>query len=412
MAQFVTMSGTATSSSSYSTLPKIGPGLGSRQRIWERVQAKIFNDAYPSSSYFSTPGNGMSYGQGSKSDSIPAAQSTAGRVYPTTPYNNSNNNHLSSSVNTTNLPPSTPVASSFIPLISEKERRLLQNLANSQNLPTHSSNSKSSQFRNSNSAWLEFIPIELIDIYYAIYDEMKVLPISEKEIMKIDKDVPRTFGLFARHARHLRLNFPSDMSPYYDALKSILCAISYERGYCQGINFIVAAMLIQYPHEKQVYTILSYLLKYQYVGILFDPRYSTLLDYMRLFEKKLRKHNRSVYNHFKKCDFTTVSYAIEWFTTCFIVSSPGELSLCVLDLLIAGFDNIMIRVGLSLLDFLEEKILQLDFEGLHQKFKFLMTNADPIVIMANAIKMKLDTEVNYLQVAEQFVTIDIAIAIN
>lgn len=369
------------SGSSSSNLPKIGPGLGSRQRIWERVQAKIFNETYPANNY---PLSNNLYPPVSSESQQHSAQ---GR-YPSTPYHASN----------LQPPPATPIASSFIPLINEKERRLLQNLANSHNLPTHSSGSKSSN-KNSNSAWLEFIPTELIDIYYAIYDEMKVLPISEKEIMKIDKDVPRTFGLFARHARHLRLNFPADMSPYYDALKSILCAISYERGYCQGINFIVAAMLIQYPHEKQVYTILAYLLKYQHVGILFDPRYSSLLDYMRLFEKKLRKHNRTVYNHFKKCDFTTVSYAIEWFTTCFIVSSPGELSLCILDLLIAGFDNIMIRVGLSLLDFLEEKILQLDFEGLHQKFKFLMTNADPIVIMANAIKMKLDTEVNYLQVS-------------
>ncbi len=369
----------STSSSSTSILTKIGPGLGSRQRIWERVQAKIFSDAYP-------------YTTWQPNHHLPNTDTPS--RYPLTL------NNTASTIQ--QLPPTTPIASSFIPMIPEKERRLLQNLANSLNLPTHSSGSKSSN--NSNSAWLEFIPIELIDIYYAIYDEMKVLPISEKEIMKIDKDVPRTFGLFARHARHLRLNFPSDMSAYYDALKSILCAISYERGYCQGINFIVAAMLIQYPHEKQVYTILSYLLKYQYVGILFDPRYSSLLDYMRLFEKKLRKHNRNVYNHFKKCDFTTVSYAIEWFTTCFIVSSPGELSLCVLDLLIARFDNIMIRVGLALLDFLEEKILQLDFEGLHQKFQFLMTNADPIVIMANAIKMKLDTEVNYLQVAFSFIS--------
>ena len=370
-------------------LPRIGPGLGCRSRIWMRVYNRLYN-------------NPEMY-----ADPLPA-----------------------------------------------NEKLLLQQLA----FPNHANNNAAGYGTNPNAIWLSFIPSEYVDIYYAIYDEMKVLPIAEKEVIKVDKDVPRTYGLFARNSKLLRLQFPdmtniniatdlsktshgeiatssssksnkelsettttiirssllsllksnsNIMTAYYISLKNILLAISYERGYCQGINFIVASLLIHFPYEREVYTIVAYLLKYRYVGILFDPKYSSLLDYIRIFEKKLRKHNRRIYRHFKKTEFTAVSYTIEWFTTCFIVSSPGELSLCVLDMLIAGFDNIMIKIGLSLLDSLEETLLSLDFEALHSNFKTLTLQADPIAVMARALCIDIGTSKNLLkEMAQKIESID------
>lgn len=352
----------------YNELPRIGPGLGCRSKIWMRVYNRLYNN-----------------------EELQADPLTA------------------------------------------KEKLLLQQLA----FPNINHLAKSYK-DHPNALWLTFIPSEYRDYYESIFEELANLSISEREVIKIDKDVPRTYGLFARNSKMLKLTIPENtisiniatelpprhdsesdlrntnilrstlqqalskpschiMTAYYISLKNILLAISFERGYCQGINFMVAALLLHFPYEREVYTIMAYLMKYRFVGILFDPKYSSLLDYIRIFEKKLRKHNRRIYRHFKKTEFTAVSYTIEWFTTCFIVSSPGELSLCVLDMLIAGFDNIMLKIGLSLLDHLEEALLALDFESLHANFKNMMMTADPIAVMARALCINIGTSNNLLR---------------
>lgn len=295
-------------------LPKIGPGLGSRSRIWGRVQQKL----------------------------------------PFLKYRHTNSK-------------------------TNEEILLIQRLAEG-------------------NTWTDFIPPEWIDIYDAYFEETKSIPLPEREIAKIDKDVPRTFGLFVRNARLLRLNFPADLSSYYNGLRDVLIAVSRDRGYCQGINFIAASILLHTHNVRQATIILNFLLKHRKLEILFDPKYSALMDYMRIFEKRLRKFVPNVYHHFKKCEFTVVSYAIEWFTTCFIVTSPGELSNCVLDLLIAGFEDIMIRVGLGLLKVLEDKLLRLDFEGLHQQFKHLVMTLDSYEIMVQALPIVVPRRMSLLEV--------------
>lgn len=293
-------------------LPKIGPGLGSRSRIWSRVLQKV-----------------------------------------------SSSNHIS------------------LPL---EERHLLERLSRG-------------------DTWIDFVPPEWVDIHAAQYEDSRSQPMDEREITKIDKDVPRTFGLFVRNSRIMRMTFPSNMDPYYDALKEVLILVARDRGYCQGINFLAASFLIHTGDRKESGILMSFLLKHRRLEILYDPRYSSLLDYMKIFEKRLRKYCPRLYRHFKRSEYTTVSYAIEWFTTCFIVTCPGELSLCVFDLLLAGFDDIMIRIGLGLLVVLEEKLLKLDFEGLHQQFKQLVMLVDPYLVMVHALQFQFHRKLSILDVS-------------
>jgi TBC1 domain family member 10 len=255
----------------------------------------------------------------------------------------------------------------------------------------------------SEKTWLDFVPKEWINVHSGCYDNYsKSVQLDEKEIMKIEKDVPRTFGLFVRNARFMRLNFPANLSQYIDALHEVLSYTVIDRGYCQGLNFIAASFLLQLADKRNSFILMTFLLKHRKLEILFDPRYSTLLDYMKIFEKRLRKYCPQIYRHFKKHDFGTVSYAIEWFTTCFIVTCPGELSLCIIDLLIAGFDDIMIRVGIGLLQFLQDKLLQLDFEGLHAHFKQLVMYADPCQVMICAFRIPCESHISILEVNSSF----------
>ena len=50
-----------------------------------------------------------------------------------------------------------------------------------------------------------------------------------------------------------------------------------------------------------------------------------------------------------------MSYALEWFTTCFVTASPGTLANAVVDLLMAGLEDTMLKVGLAVLDVLNSQ---------------------------------------------------------
>eukprot|EP01038_Epipyxis_sp_PR26KG_P010900 gene10900-14631_t len=236
-------------------------------------------------------------------------------------------------------------------------------------------------------SWLDMIPSEWKEIYGALYDESKYFELSKSELIKIEKDVHRTFTLFTRNAKLMRLQFKIAMNSYYKALHSVLCALSHQVGYCQGINFLAAIFLIYQASEKESFIILCYLLKQCDLEILYNPKCSSLLEYMNYFEKRLRIHNKIIYKYFKKINYGTVCYAIEWFTTCFIVTNPGELSSCVIDLILIGYEDIMIRIGLGLLDHLQHIILQLDIEELQIRFKEIVMKADPNDIMLRVMKM-------------------------
>eukprot|EP01032_Pedospumella_encystans_P011451 gene11451-13313_t len=181
-----------------------------------------------------------------------------------------------------------------------------------------------------------------------------------------------------------------DMSSYCAALQCVLelaCHQSYSCGYCQGMNFLAATFLLSEADCRSAFILLTYLLRHCHLEILYNPRCSSLLEYMMYFEKRLETHNPTVFKHLQNEEFPPLCYSIEWFTTCFLVSSPGELSACVLDLMLSGFDDIMIRVGLALMDHLESVILQSNAEKLQLNFKRMLLLANSVDVMYRALQI-------------------------
>lgn len=250
--------------------------------------------------------------------------------------------------------------------------------------------------------WMDMVPFEWKEIYGALYDEAQSFNIDDTEKCKIDKDVHRTFGLFTRHIPSARVRLKVRMNDYYDALHKILMAASHERGYCQGINFLAAAFLLSVENERDSFTILCFLLRHCHVGILLNSKCSSLVEYMKVFEKRLRQHNKDVYNYFKAIGFGPVCYAIEWFTTCFVVTCPGDISSCVIDLLLLGFDDIMIRVGLAIVDILSDDILSMTLEDLQTSFKQMVTSVDPLAVFSKALAIKFQPKENNLEVVAEY----------
>lgn len=180
----------------------------------------------------------------------------------------------------------------------------------------------------------------------------------------------------------------SSVSSHFTSLETILRATTHHRTYCQGLNFLAANFLMNDETPRNAFILLNYLLRQSYLEILFDSKCSSLMEYMKVFEKRLRLHNKTVYNHFKNNNFGTFCYAIEWFTTCFIVSNPGPLSACCIDLLLMGYNNILLRVGLAITDVIGKDVLLLNQEELQIEFKKLTRSVDAVSTLTRALTLK------------------------
>lgn len=259
--------------------------------------------------------------------------------------------------------------------------------------------------------WMELVPEEWRVIYGEMFDTACCRePITTRTRDQIVRDVPRTFSLYIEHARYLRLQFDGDMSAYTEALQCVLevtCHQSYSCGYCQGMNFLAATFLLSEASCRSAFILFTYLLRQCHLEILYNPKCSSLLEYMMYYEKRLEVHNPTIYAHLQAEEFPPLCYTVEWFTTCFLVSSPGELSACVIDLLLSGFDDIMIRVGLALMDHLESVILQSNAEKLQLNFKRMLLLANCVDVMYRALLIPSENidELSRLEVSADRVNI-------
>jgi len=224
--------------------------------------------------------------------------------------------------------------------------------------------------------WITNVTCDCNDRYGAIFDDFKkrlaaigfqVTPVAQK----IQKDVNRTYGLFCRNSQVASFLFGLKRAAYLKSLHVLLLAAAEQFGYCQGMNFIAANFLLHYS-ERDAFILFCFLMNERNMRALFVPQSSCLVDFIRVFDKRLKLLYRKVYEHLKAINFSSFCHAIEWFTTCFLVSNPGELSSCVFDMVLLDVNDALIRIGLSVLANLETKLLSMDLEEMQLCFKSLV----------------------------------------
>lgn len=367
--------------------------------------------------------------------------------------------------------------------------------------------------------WIDIIDLSYRDFYRNLFKEMNSLELVEAIKVKVEKDVKRTFGLFQTNTLnelggpHSCININSfeifDINSekldekYETSLRVLLSAMCFERGYCQGMNFIAALfLLVEKNNDSNSFILLSYLLRQCHLEMLFYSRrmwsakhqkkvgkiegpsrqaqfsvkcqsssslshahwqpensfdngsvtyksksslsdsnltsnnsnssskssspipwasmsQSTTLpqdkggsakerrehspsthasresssnflyDYIHHFDVAFKKHNKALFSHLQSIGFTSVCFTIEWFTTCFVKSCPGDLCICVLDLVFLGVDDVLIRVALAILDTMQTELLAMDEESIQLRFKDMVKLADPLKVIPQAILINL-----------------------
>jgi hypothetical protein len=141
-----------------------------------------------------------------------------------------------------------------------------------------------------------------------------------------------------------------------------------EVGYCQGLSFLAATLLLHMP-EEQAFCVLVKLMYNYRLRDLYKDGFDNL--YLRLHQLNclMEEHLSQLWQHFKDHHVETHMFASQWFLTLFTARFPLYFVFQIIDVfLLQGFDTLF-QVALALLMLCKKDLLQLDFEGILKYFR-------------------------------------------
>ncbi|KAH0650896.1 TBC1 domain family member 2B-like [Solanum tuberosum] len=182
------------------------------------------------------------------------------------------------------------------------------------------------------------------DMTMAVLD--KVTPATKQ----IDHDLPRTFP------GHPWL----DTSEGHAALRRVLVAYSFrdsDVGYCQGLNYVAALLLLVLKTEEDAFWMLAVLLENVLVNDCYTNNLSGCHVEQRVFKDLLTKKCPRLAAHLDSLEFDVSLVCTEWFLCLFSKSLPSETTLRVWDVLFYEGAKVLFHVALAVFKMNEEKLL-------------------------------------------------------
>ncbi|XP_019255909.1 PREDICTED: growth hormone-regulated TBC protein 1-like [Nicotiana attenuata] len=188
------------------------------------------------------------------------------------------------------------------------------------------------------------------DMTKAIQD--KVTPATKQ----IDHDLPRTFP------GHPWLDSPEG----HAALRRVLVAYSFrdsDVGYCQGLNYVAALLLLVMKTEEDAFWMIAVLLENVLVSDCYTKNLSGCHVEQRVFKDLLTKKCPRIAAHLDALEFDVSLVCTEWFLCLFAKSLPSETTLRVWDVLFNEGANLLFHVALAIFKMNEEELLTVHHVG-------------------------------------------------
>ncbi|KAF2284844.1 hypothetical protein P3X46_012104 [Hevea brasiliensis] len=176
--------------------------------------------------------------------------------------------------------------------------------------------------------------------------EGKVTPATRQ----IDHDLPRTFP------GHPWLDTPEG----HATLRRVLVAYSFrdsDVGYCQGLNYVAALLLLVMKTEEDAFWMLAVLLENVLVNDCYTNNLSGCHVEQRVFKDLLVKECPRIAAHLEELEFDVSLVATEWFLCLFSKSLPSETTLRVWDVLFFEGAKVLFHVALAIFKMKEEELL-------------------------------------------------------
>ncbi|XP_015907445.1 ecotropic viral integration site 5 ortholog isoform X2 [Parasteatoda tepidariorum] len=181
--------------------------------------------------------------------------------------------------------------------------------------------------------------------------------------------------------------------PGQESLFNVMKAYSLhdrEVGYCQGSAFIVGMLLLQMP-EEDAFVVMVRLMEDYRLREMYKPSMAELGLCMYQLECIVQEQIPELHMHFQAQSFHTSMYASSWFLTLFTSSVSLQLACRVMDLFLSEGMEMIFRIGIAILQYCKEDLLQHDMEGMLRYFQKEMPakcEADPDYLISLAMQVK------------------------
>lgn len=173
----------------------------------------------------------------------------------------------------------------------------------------------------------------------------------------IGRDLARTFPQVEMFKRE-------DGAGQHDLGKVLRAFSLYDAdvGYCQGLGFIVAPLLMNMSHSEAFCVLIRMMEGYE-LRSMFTPTLSGLKLRLYQFEQLLEALAPGIASHLKCLDISPAMYVSQWFLSLFAVTCPLETLHRIYDLVLSeGGPETMMRLALTLLIKNQEQIMTLEME--------------------------------------------------
>lgn len=204
------------------------------------------------------------------------------------------------------------------------------------------------------------LPVPTSQIYAHFVETSQQL--SPESISEIQRDVNRTLPGHSAFSSQTALGQSNR-----EKLSRILLAVSAAEtdvGYCQGMNFVVATLLVNldYSEEDAFWMFLAILNNYHFKH-LFSPDVPLLPLRMFHFSRLVRTHLPNVWHHLNAKTFSGVEiFANQWIMTLFAYYLEPEVLGRVWDLFFLLGWKYIFQFGLTILKLLENDLCKMDVE--------------------------------------------------
>ncbi|KAF4753831.1 ecotropic viral integration site, partial [Perkinsus olseni] len=192
---------------------------------------------------------------------------------------------------------------------------------------------------------------------YDYYVHTGVDEYSELE-HEIARDVRRTLPTHELFVR--------DQGGIHEKLKNVLIAVANANptvGYCQGMNFIAAVLLLHLDLDPaNAFIMMQCLLDNYHYRYLFSPGVPLLPLRMRQFSCVARKNLPALWHHLNSHSFTMDVFAQQWVMTLFGYYVDADFLKYVYDLFFLCGWKAVFKTGMAILAALEPKILKMNME--------------------------------------------------
>lgn len=224
----------------------------------------------------------------------------------------------------------------------------------------------------------------------AMMDKFRVLITKDCNCENvIQRDINRTFPAhdYFKEAGGLGQDSLYRISKAYAVLDS-------EVGYCQGLSFLAATLLLHMPEEQAFCVLVKMMYQYDLRSLYkdgFECLYMRLYQLNRLMEEQLPQ----LWQHLSDNNVESHMFASQWFLTVFTARFPLYLVFHILDVFLLQGVETLFQVALALLTMFKKDLLTMDFESILKYFRVTLPKkcrskevAQQIMKLACSLKVK------------------------